>query len=121
MSSIAALYCMPLPSPTTKEKTKQRQQIGQRLCNVRAQQTKISIGPILSLYCEESLVASNLNSKQFRFHDADPSSHHTFVVKNCENKKLIFPHCVFYCSALLLHAFAISDHQRESSFTHSKA
>ena len=32
------------------------------------QQKKISIGPILLLYYEESLVSPNLNSKQLRFH-----------------------------------------------------
>ena len=45
-----------------------RQPIGQRLSNVRTQQTKISMGPILFLYYEESLVSSNLNSKQLRLH-----------------------------------------------------
>ena len=34
---------------------------------------KISIGPILFLYYEESLVSSNLNSKQLRFHCAHPN------------------------------------------------
>ena len=42
---------------------------------VRMQQTKISIGPILFLYYEESLVSSNLNSKLFRFHSAHPTVH----------------------------------------------
>ena len=37
------------------------------------QQTKISIGPILFLYYEESLVSSNLNSKQLRFHGVNPN------------------------------------------------
>ena len=37
------------------------------------QQTKISIGPILFLYYEESLLSSNLNSKLFRFHSAHPN------------------------------------------------
>ena len=40
--------------------------------DIRKQQTKISIGPILFLYYEESQVLSNLNSKQFRFHGAHP-------------------------------------------------
>ena len=33
------------------------------------------IGPILFLYYEESLVSSNLNSKQLRFHCAHPNLH----------------------------------------------
>ena len=49
---------------------KLRQPKGQRLSNVRMQQTKISIGPILFLYYEECLVSSNLNSKELRFHGA---------------------------------------------------
>ena len=39
---------------------------------VRGQQKKISIGPTLFLYYEESLVSSNLNSKQLRFHCDHP-------------------------------------------------
>ena len=38
----------------------------------RSNKNKISIGPILFLYYEESLVSSNLNSKQLRFHGAHP-------------------------------------------------
>ena len=53
--------------------SKLRQPTGQRLSNVRTQQTKISIGPILFLYYEESLVSSNLNSKQLRFQGAHPN------------------------------------------------
>ena len=34
---------------------------------------KKSIGPILFLYYEESLVSSDLNSKQFRFHGVRPN------------------------------------------------
>ena len=34
---------------------------------------RISIGPILFLYYEKSLVSSNLNSKQLRFHGAHPN------------------------------------------------
>ena len=49
-------------------KAKLRQPTGQRLSNFRTQQTKITIGQILFLYFEESLVSSNLNSKQLRFH-----------------------------------------------------
>ena len=37
------------------------------------QQKKISMGPILFLYYEESLVSSNLNSKLFWFHSAHPN------------------------------------------------
>ena len=54
---------------------KLRQPTGQRLCNVRMQQKTISMGPILFLYYEESLVSSNLNSKLFRFHSAHPNLH----------------------------------------------
>ena len=36
--------------------------------SVRTQPTKILIGPILFLYYEKSLVSTNLNSKQLRFH-----------------------------------------------------
>jgi hypothetical protein len=39
------------------------QPTGQKLRNFRRQQKKFSIGPILFLYYEESLVSSNLNSK----------------------------------------------------------
>ena len=52
--------------------SKLRQPTGQRLSNVRTQQTKISIGPILFLYYEESLMSSNLNSIQLRFHGVRP-------------------------------------------------
>ena len=54
--------------------SKLRQQTGQRLSKDRKQQTKSSIGPTLCLYYEESLVSSNLNSKQFSFHGAHPKS-----------------------------------------------
>ena len=50
--------------------SKLRQPTGQRLSNVKTQQTKISIGPILFLYHEESILSSNLNSKELRFHGA---------------------------------------------------
>ena len=36
---------------------------------------KNSIGPILFLYYEESLVSSNLNSKQLMFHGAHPNEY----------------------------------------------
>ena len=54
-------------------KAKLRQPTGQKRSNVREQQTKISIGPILFLYYEESLLSSNLNSKQLRFLCAHPN------------------------------------------------
>jgi hypothetical protein len=54
--------------------SKLRQPTGQRLSNIKTQQTKISIGPILFLYYEESLVSSNLNSKQLWFHGAHPTA-----------------------------------------------
>ena len=54
-------------------KAELRQPTGQRLSNVRTQQTKISIEPILFLHYEESLVSSNLNSKQLWFHGAHPN------------------------------------------------
>ena len=54
-------------------KAKLRQPRGQRLSNVRTRLTKISIVPILFLYHEESLVSSNLNSKQLRFHSVRPN------------------------------------------------
>ena len=54
--------------------SKLRQPRGQRLSNVRTQQNKISIGPILFLYHEESILSSNLNSKELRFHGAHPST-----------------------------------------------
>ena len=64
--------------------SKLRQPTGQRLSNVRMQQTKISIVPILFLCYEESLVSSNLNSKQLRFHVAHPNLH-TFEKKTLKN------------------------------------
>ena len=54
-------------------KAKLRQPTGQRLSNVRGQQKEISIVPILFLCYEESLVSSNLNSKQLKFHGAHPT------------------------------------------------
>ena len=54
--------------------SKLRQPTGQKLSNVRGEQKK-SIGPILFLYYEKSLVSSNLNSKQLRFHGAHPNVH----------------------------------------------
>ena len=37
--------------------------------------SQISFGPIIFLYYEESLVSSNLNSKQLRFHGVRPNVH----------------------------------------------
>ena len=51
---------------------------GQRHSNVRTQQNKISIRPILFSYHEESLVSSNFNSKLFRFHCVRPNIHISF-------------------------------------------
>ena len=45
------------------------------------QQKKISIGPILFLYYKESLVSSNLNSKQLRFHGAHPKYIYVYGVQ----------------------------------------
>ena len=46
-----------------------------------------SLGPILFLYYEESLVSSNLNSKLFRFHSAHPNQYMGF---NCfESSQII--------------------------------
>ena len=39
------------------------------------QQKKNSIGPILFLYYDKSLVSSNLNSNLLRFHRAHPNVH----------------------------------------------
>jgi hypothetical protein len=50
-----------------------RQPTGQKLSNIRRQQNMFSIGPILFLCYEESLVSSNLNSKELRFHCAHPN------------------------------------------------
>ena len=44
-------------------------------CKIRMQQNNFSMGPILFLYYEESLVSSNLNSKLFRFHSAHSILH----------------------------------------------
>ena len=55
--------------------SKLRQPTGQRQSNVRMQQKKSLIGPILFLYYEENLVSSNLNSKLLTFHCAHPNLH----------------------------------------------
>ena len=55
-----------------ERKAKLRQPTGQRLSNVRMKQKKNSIGPILILYYEESLVSSNLKSNLLRFPCAHP-------------------------------------------------
>ena len=59
-------------------KAELRQPTGQRLSNVRTQQTKISTRSTLFLCYEESLVSSNLNLKQLRFHDVRPNVSSTF-------------------------------------------
>ena len=56
-------------------KAELRQPTEQRLSNVRKQQQKNSIVPVLFLCCEESLVSSNLNSKQLLFHGVRPKVH----------------------------------------------
>ena len=56
-------------------KAKLRQPTGQRLSNVRTQQFFFSIGSILFLYYEESLVSSNLNSNLLWFNCAHPNIH----------------------------------------------
>ena len=66
-------------------KAKMRQPTGQRLCNFRTQQKK-SIGPILFLCYEESLVSSNLNLKQLRFHGAHPK---LYIRKFNSNPKIL--------------------------------
>ena len=58
---------------TMKPFSKLRQPTRQRLSNLRTQQTKISIGQTLFLYYEESLVSTNLNSKQLKFHGVRPN------------------------------------------------
>ena len=69
--------------------SKLRQPTGQRQSKVRMQQKKIIIGPILFLYCEESLVSSNLNSNLLRFHCAHPNLH-TYVQSKGENVRFGF-------------------------------
>ncbi len=54
-------------------KAKLRQPIEQRLSNVRRKLKEISIVRILFLQYEESLVSSNLNSEQLRFHGVRPN------------------------------------------------
>ena len=56
-----------------------------QLSSVRTQQQKISIGPILFLYYEESLLSSNLNSKLFRFHCVKLTIH-THPIKHTVSK-----------------------------------
>ena len=54
-------------------KAKLREPTGQRLLQRQDATKNFSIEPILFLYYEESLVSSNLNSKQLRFHGAHPN------------------------------------------------
>jgi hypothetical protein len=56
-------------------KARLRQPTGQRLSNIRTQQKIFSIGQILFLYYEESLVSSNFNSNLLRFHCAHPNEY----------------------------------------------
>ena len=70
--------------------SKLRQPTWQRLSNIRRQQTQISIGPILILYYEESLVSPNLNSKQHRFHGARPSHCSKLKMKGKKLSGLVF-------------------------------
>jgi hypothetical protein len=70
------------------------QPTGQKLSNLRRQQKQFSIEPILFLYYEESLVSSNLNSKQLRFHCAHPNqlSHLVFflqVFSSFQNNEIV--------------------------------
>ena len=76
-----AKHCTTLPQCNPENML--RQPTGQSLSNVRTQQTKISIGPILFLYYEESLVSSNLNSK-VRFYGAYP----TYIYTSLGDKDL---------------------------------
>ena len=58
---------------------------------VRTQQKKL-MGPILSLYYEESLVSSNLNSKLLWFHSVRPNIHSwtTCFINSCDVHPQIF-------------------------------
>ena len=60
--------CLPCWLPQFR-KAELRQPTGQTLSNIRTQETKIAVGPILFLY----YVSSNLNSKQLRFHGIRPN------------------------------------------------
>ena len=64
--------------------SKLRQPTGQRLSNVRTQQTKMSIVTILFLYHEESRVSSNLNSKLLSFLGAHPNVEINYVLISFE-------------------------------------
>ena len=68
-------------------KAKLQQPTGQRLSNIRTQQTKISIVPILFLCYEASLVSSNLNSKKLGFHGAHPSTCRTYLAYDKDSYK----------------------------------
>jgi hypothetical protein len=75
--------CLSLPCWLSQfRKIKLRQPTGQRLTNVRTQQKRISIGPILFLYYEESLVSSNLNSKLYWFHSPSQSVPLILIMKS---------------------------------------
>ena len=62
-------------------KAKVRQPTGQRLSNVRVQQKKFQLGQSYSYIKKESLVSSNLNSKQLRFLGVRPTLH--ILSKHC--------------------------------------
>ena len=77
---------------------KLRQPTGQRRSNVRTLQTKISIGPILFLYYEESLVSSNFNSTLLKFHCAHPNVNPNNILMSFSlNKKLNFQFVFSVC------------------------
>ena len=76
--------------------------------NARRQQTKISIEPILSLYYEESLVSSNLNSKQHRFHGAHPNIQITKDGWICHHDSMSFK--VDFVCCIHLPLSALKDH-----------
>ena len=81
----------PINAINAFRKAKLRQPTGQRLSNIRTQQTKISIGPILFLYYEERLVSSSLNSKQLRFHGVRPISTWLVIAKSNFKKSADHP------------------------------
>ena len=71
----------PLPSWLSQLRfSKLIQPTGQRLSNVRTQQRKIPIWPILFLYYEESLISSNLNSNLLWFPCFRPNIHTVYVL-----------------------------------------
>ena len=79
-------------------------------------QTKISIGPIFFLYYEESLVSSNLNSKQLRFHVAHPNEYTLRFLFICTGPiiRTVLISGGLYCSFSFLH---YSSYYRISSYS----